>query len=276
MKPNFLVIGAPKCATTSLCHNLSQHPEVFMSSPKELFFFSYDNVFAKGWGWYSEHFHNAESFKAIGEGTTVYSQTGTFPKALDRIVEYLPESKIIYITRHPLERIQSHWIEMHSQGLTMQPFNQAVIEDPQYIDASSYFKQLSEYRKYFPDDRILTLFYEDYRNDPNQVLKECFNFLEVDETFIVGGADKPIYASIGKRSDRKITNILRRNIPGFLRIRDSMPNSVRQIVKKILKKEISGKPQWDAEVKEYVIRELKNDTKNFLRLMDKPSDYWIL
>ena len=48
MKPNFLVIGAMKCGTTSLCSLLDQHPDIFMSNPKETYFFSNDEVYQKG------------------------------------------------------------------------------------------------------------------------------------------------------------------------------------------------------------------------------------
>jgi hypothetical protein len=159
MRPNFLVIGAPKAATTSICTHLGKHPEVFMCRPKEPFFFAYDHVYSRGWEWYESLFADANGATAIGEGSTVYSQLRTFPNTLNRIVQHVPDARIIYAVRHPLDRIQSHWIEMTSQGLTMSPFNQAVREDPQYIDASSYYHQLQAYREYFPEERILIVFY---------------------------------------------------------------------------------------------------------------------
>jgi hypothetical protein len=40
--PNLFIVGAPKCGTTSLHYWLSQHPEIFMSEPKEPKFFCTD------------------------------------------------------------------------------------------------------------------------------------------------------------------------------------------------------------------------------------------
>jgi hypothetical protein len=38
-RPQFFIVGAPKCGTTAMCHYLSQHPEIFISTPKEPHFF---------------------------------------------------------------------------------------------------------------------------------------------------------------------------------------------------------------------------------------------
>lgn len=276
MLPNYLVIGAPKCATTSLCYHLGRHPEVFMSNPKETFFFSYDDVYAKGIDWYRNHFEEARGMKAVGEGTTVYSQTETFPNTLSRITKYVPDASIIYLVRHPLERIQSHWVEMHSQGLTMQPFNTAIVEDPQYLDASMYLKQLNAYKEHFPDEKILVLFYEDYKVDTGSVLARCFEFLGVDASIKLDGVDKPRYVSEGKRRDIKLTNFLRRNMPGFYWFRDNSPKFLREFAKNISKKEIVGKPEWDQDVKAQIISELEKDTRDFLLSQSRSSDYWEL
>ncbi len=40
--PNFLIIGAPKAATTSLYFYLKEHPDVYMSPIKEPRFFAFD------------------------------------------------------------------------------------------------------------------------------------------------------------------------------------------------------------------------------------------
>jgi hypothetical protein len=41
-KPNFFIVGAPKCGTTAMAHYLSEHPDIFMSSPKEPHYFNFD------------------------------------------------------------------------------------------------------------------------------------------------------------------------------------------------------------------------------------------
>lgn len=276
LKPNFLVIGAPKCATTALCHYLSEHPEVFFSLPKETFFFAYEEEYSKGLDFYEAIFDGVKDEKAIGEGTTVYAQTATFPKMFDRITSYLPKAKIIYMVREPLERIQSHWVEMYSQGLTMEPFNKAVLDDIQYVDASSYYAQYTKYKSFYGAENIQVIFYEDYKKDPSKVLADCFEFLGVDPEFKVQGAEKPRYTSEGKRRDLPITNFLRRKLPGFYHLRNLAPKSIREFVKSSLKAPIGEKPSWDEEVKQTVIDRLQDDTRQFLLEMGKGEDYWPL
>ena len=109
MKPNFLVIGAQKSATTTLCDLFSQHPDVYISNPKEPHFFAKNEVYAKGWDWYKKLFSNAGKAKAIGEGSTGYTMHVVFPNAPSRISRDLPNAKLIYIVRHPIRRIESDW-----------------------------------------------------------------------------------------------------------------------------------------------------------------------
>lgn len=274
LRPNFLVIGAPKCATTSLCFCLGQHPEVFMSRPKETFFFSHDEVWARGWSWYESLFAGAGDAVARGEGTTVYAQTATFPHALPRIAEHLPHARIVYIVREPFSRLESHWIELHSQGLTMLPFARALREEPELLDAARYGTQLEAYRAHFPDDRILVLFYDDYRERPHEVLERCFRFLGVDPSVRTEAALRPRYASTDRWSDRGATNWLRRRAPGFYWLRDRAPAPLRRAARRLLKRPIAGRPAWDEATRRFVRDEIADDVRHFLARVGRPADHW--
>ena len=46
-------------------------------------------------------------------------------------------------------------------GRISEDFNQAVREAPVLLETVRYWKQVSWYRDYFPDERILVLFFED-------------------------------------------------------------------------------------------------------------------
>lgn len=73
VKTNFHVIGAMKCATTSLCNALACHPDVFFTSLKEPEIFYPDDNFAREWSWYELLFARANGEIAMGEGTTSYA-----------------------------------------------------------------------------------------------------------------------------------------------------------------------------------------------------------
>ena len=179
MKPNFLVIGAVKSATTSLCSYLGQHADVCMAEPKEPCFFSDDERYQRGWEWYAQYFRHHKCEKAVGESSTTYSMTGVYPCAVERIASDLPEARMIYITRDPLERLESLWIDWRDGNLVHVPasFSKAVRCVPHFIDSSLYWKQISAYREHFPDDHILVLFFEDFKADPAALLSRCFGGL---------------------------------------------------------------------------------------------------
>ena len=135
MKPSFLVIGAQKCATSSLCDMLGRHPDVFTPDPREPNFFSHADVWRQGWDWYESLFAGAEGVKAIGEGSTAYTMQARYPETAPRIARHLPEARLIYIVRDPLERMVSHWMHMRARGNREKlPFNEAVRNDSWYLD----------------------------------------------------------------------------------------------------------------------------------------------
>ena len=85
MKPTFIVIGAAKAGSTTLCQLLRQHPDVFMSPVKELHYFSFDGAWAKGRAWYESCFEGADGEAQVGEGSTSYTARKVFPRAAERM-----------------------------------------------------------------------------------------------------------------------------------------------------------------------------------------------
>src|SRR5687767_9665111 len=105
-KPNFVGVGAQKCATTWLSVCLRRHPEVFMSVPKEIRFFDADENWAKGVDWYLDHFNNSQNYKARGEFSPSYL---SHPVSAERIKSVLGTVKILVSLRNPATRFISHY-----------------------------------------------------------------------------------------------------------------------------------------------------------------------
>lgn len=114
--PTFLVIGAMKNATTSLCDILSRHPQVFISELNEPEFFCRQEMFAKGISAYKAYFSSAGRAIAVGEGSTSYTKMGIFPGVAERIANSLPGVLLIYILRDLVHRIESHWLHTLRTG----------------------------------------------------------------------------------------------------------------------------------------------------------------
>ena len=74
--PNFFIVGAPKCGTTALHAYLSQHPDVFMSDPKEPHYFGSDLDFRyrrrPSDAQYRSYFAGAGDRRRIGEASVWY------------------------------------------------------------------------------------------------------------------------------------------------------------------------------------------------------------
>lgn len=269
--PNFLVIGSPKCATTAICAHLAAHPEICFSRPKEPFYFCWEECFARGEAWYESCFAHAEGEPAIGEGTTLYALVGTYPMVIERISALLGAPKIVFCVRNPFERMQSEWVELRSQGLTMKSFASDLRENGWYVDGSMYHRTLEAYSNAFGPERVHVVFYDDFKIDAAATMAGLFRFLEVDPDFSPRRLDEKIYASDGKRGDRPLINMLRRNLPGFLALRNASPKAFRELAKRWLKTPIEGSPDWDAESRAWASEQVGENVRAFLRRTGRPE-----
>jgi hypothetical protein len=281
IKPTFFVIGAAKSATTSLCHLIAQHPDVCFSNPKEPRFFSHDSNFEKGWQWYQTFFINPDKALAIGEGSVHYSMRTRFPNTAVRIAQAIPHAKLIYIVRHPLDRIVSHWRMYDRTGKPeFTTFNQDVKNvsfQPNLIDASKYWFQISAYRGYFPDDQIIVLFYEDFIMDPQETVVRCLDFLNLDTQVEFNEFQKAKNVARDKRVENPFLHSMRGH-PIFEMVRKSLPRRIKRKVREafFLTQDRDAPPQWDQGTREWVIDQLIEDARKFLHFYGKRGDYWLL
>jgi hypothetical protein len=274
MKPNFLVIGAMKCATTSLCDLFATHPQMFVCTPKEPEFFCDDAVFARGWGWYESLFAGAQEKIAVGEGSTSYTKQMRFPHAAERIAKYLPEAKLIYIARHPLMRIESHWLLRIAAGLDVSPFAEALKKSPHIVDTSLYWKQISRYRDFYPDENLLLLFFEDFVSNPHDIIKRAYRFLGVNPELATADPAQPKHVTADVRVDGAVIRLIQK-LRGARALRNLAPELGRKVTTK-LRKPLPNRPEWPPELRREVIQQLADDTAEFLKFCGKPSDYWKL
>lgn len=113
IKPNFFILGAPKCGTTSVAAWLSEHPEVFFSPIKEPMFFYTDAAvrYVNRLDRYEQLFQGANSsHQAIGEASTRYLFS---ENAVPEILKYTTKPRFIVMLRNPVEMAQA----LHQQSL---------------------------------------------------------------------------------------------------------------------------------------------------------------
>ncbi len=278
LRPNYMIIGASKCATTSICNMIGRHPEVFMVECKEPSFFNDDDNYAKGLAWYESLYEKGAGKKALGEGSNRYTEKERFPHTVERIHAYVPDVKLIYVTRHPLERMESFWIQKLSRSQRINPdFNKAMREHREaFVDSSNYYQQIQAYRGRFRDEQIKLMFYEDFARDTAGFIRDLLQFLEVDPSVSVHQGAKAVNVSKGKKIDTKAMSLVRR-VPGFDAWRHLLPKNMRSWAKdRFLRRTVDDRPAWDDDTRDWVLSIIEQDTLKFLALAGKPADYWDL
>lgn len=239
-KPSFLIIGAAKSGTTTLYRYLCRHPQVYMSTPKEPDFFAIDAIYERGMTWYSSLFDQAESHQLCGEASTTYTRLPKFPDAAERIAQALPEVKLIYIMRHPVDRAYSHHVHEIKcrEQKPRTTFESAIKERPYLVESGDYMQHIELYLKYFSRNSLLLLLMEDLIQNPRDILDQVCCFIGVDNTIDLI-QDTPVKANQAREAAdgfvrSKLTAPLKA-IPGVNRTVALFPQGVRDAAYQVLK-----------------------------------------
>lgn len=176
----FIIIGAMKCATSTLHEQLARQPGVFMSSPKEPNFFSNDEEWARGIEWYRSLFSDAKAGDLCGESSTHYTKLPTYPLTIERMKQHLPrDAKFIYVLRHPIDRLVSQYIHEWTQRVVPvdSTIDHATDTNPELIAYSRYAMQLRPFFDAFGRENILPLFFERLTSQPQETLERVCRFI---------------------------------------------------------------------------------------------------
>jgi hypothetical protein len=182
--PNFFIIGAAKCGTSSLRHYLDQHPEISMSSVKE------PNVYSES-SYLPRHPDYTGMFDCRaprrGDASTGYSRYPIEGDAARLIHDAVPEAKLIYLVRDPVERIVSEYVQWLSVGFEERRIDDALrdFDDPSnpFVCASRYAEQLDRYLEFFDRSAVLVIEQSELRDRREEAIRRVFDFLGVDPDF---------------------------------------------------------------------------------------------
>ena len=189
MLPNFLHVGAAKCASTWLYRACREHPDVYVP-PR------HDNVnfflsqFHRGVDWYAEtYFGGYGGESACGEFSNSYMVSDL---ALERLAAHLPDARLTLTVRDPVERAYINWAyERRKRKWTPeQGVDIALAFHPnrwqffrRWVEPSLYGAGLRRILRHYRRDRILVLFLDDLRGDPGAFLRRFFEFTGADGSF---------------------------------------------------------------------------------------------
>lgn len=243
--PDFLVIGAAKSGTTTLYEYLCRHPQIFMSTPKEPEFFARDEVYMRGLDWYASLLSETRPDQICGEASTKYMMYAEYPEAASRIAQALPNVKLIYVMRHPVDRAYSHFVQQiktaQNTGAPLEvkeTFEQNIARNDRFLDHSNYLKQIEQYLQFFPRKSMLLLLMEDLTRTTTDTLSRICRFLGIqDDIDLV--QDQPVAVNVARTHAewfvRSQTTASLRKIPGVAAAAALLPQGVRDRTYQALK-----------------------------------------
>lgn len=185
--PDFLVIGAMKCATTSLYNYLKIHPQISMPPNKSLSFFNTEDYFngtwLKGSQWYESHFRDRA--KVNGEVSTAYTKYPLAKGVPARIQYTMPNVKLIYVIRDPVTRAISHYLHNGIRGHEVKSIRDCLLSDEasHYLNCSRYHSQIQQFLIHFKLSQLLVITTEALESDARDTVQRVFSFLGVDHSF---------------------------------------------------------------------------------------------
>jgi hypothetical protein len=199
--PTYIIAGAMRSGTTALNSYLREHPDVAVSSTKEVHFF--DSFYDRGVEWYREQFPHSESARAVGEATPNYMFSTT---ALDRIKETLPDVKLVVMLRNPIDRAYSHYWHDKARGKTEGDFGENVKREMDgdqglnYIARGRYRAQIEHILERFPPTALHVEVFEDMVDRPDDLYASVCRFIGVDHSFRPESLGAPVNNFVEFRS----------------------------------------------------------------------------
>jgi hypothetical protein len=192
--PNFFIVGARKCGTTSLYFYLKKIPGVYMSPVKELFFFAPHAVQTDAFDVirdkkeYLRFFEKARGYIAVGEATPIYLWDLDSPKLIHQAV---PNARIIILLRDPIERAYSQYLRVIKYSGMKASFYDELMRDYKsqeklygtsqlYVEMGMYYEQVKRYFDIFGREKVKVIIFEEFIQHPEQTVNEVLAFLGVN------------------------------------------------------------------------------------------------
>lgn len=231
--PDFLVIGAMKAGTTSLHHYLQAHPDLFLPRTKELNFFRDEEHFARGERWYRAQFADARPDQVCGEVSPDYTKHPHHAGAPARIARTCPDVRLVYVLRHPVDRMMSMYLHQVVAGRESRPADVALLADPEYLESSSYAMQLERHLEHVEVDRVLLESAEDLASDRDAVLRRIHAFVGVRPDAGLGQVPESKWYQGSQRRRRGRLAAAAAESPAVRGVFERLPDPVRAAVRRM-------------------------------------------
>ncbi len=282
--PNFLIIGPHKTGTTSLHQYLRQHPEVFLPALKEPRYFSYESGGAavpsspftwgeklhpvKTWEDYLRLFEPQTTEAAIGEVSPCYFNHPTAPQRVDQA---LPGVRLIASLRDPVDRAYSDYMMAVWNGRETRPFVSILEQHASWHSTLAYYQPCRRWLERFPRERLRLIRAEVLQAQTEEVLRDIFQFLEVDPEVRVD-TSMQFHRTGMPRSQR-----LHRLLNGQLaqRLRPHVPSPLLGWLRPLKTANLQRAPRLSTTDRARVLALLHDDILRLQDLLDEDLSGWL-
>lgn len=293
--PNFLIIGAAKAGTTALYHYLKQHPQIYMSPVKEPRFFAFEGQKLDFQGPLGEEinrssvtdikdyqalFEGVSDQTAVGEASTEYLRS---PKAPKQIWHHIPDIKLIAILRDPVERAHAAYLMHIREGWETLDFAQALQEEEtrirnnwsfgHYATAGFYYTPLKRYFDMFDRSQIKVYLYEDLTSNAADLLRDIFQFLGVEETFV---PDLSVRYNVSGVPKNKVLHALVTGLNPIKPVLNQLiPAKLGSNLKGYYSRQNLAKPKLSPEIRQQLIEVYRDDILQLQTLIQRDLSKWL-
>jgi hypothetical protein len=287
--PDFLIIGGPRCGTSSLYSHLKEHPDVFMPDLKEPLFF--DNLVCNKpphpnlppWtiARYAGLFEPARPEHKLGEASAsyLYSHDIVIPTLRSIYSEKAREVRIVMVLRNPIDRAWSHHMLLRRNGIEMSFFEmvdkycggkEKTFHD--FMSAGYYTEQVRDYLGAF--DLVRIFMFEELQRDPAAVVRSIFELIGVNDTGFVPGNISTTYNASGSPKSglsRFAYNFLFHDITMKRFFKLILPLRWRLLVKAEVGAKIMKKVEMPADVREFLTETYRESMESLRDLLSDPA-----
>lgn len=300
--PDFLVIGAPKAGSTAVHEALVQHPQLFLSTPKEPKFFLTGGVrprrshhrgpgdahSSREWVWsrarYEQLFDPAPPATLRGESTPFYLWS---KPAHVRIRQTVPDAKLIAVIRDPVDRAYSNWTHLRSDGLEPEAdFVTACRKEPErvaagfapfwrYLELGRYGEQLEHLFRVFPREQVHVLRYKEFVDEPARTIDSICEFLGVDTSLV---DTIPHSNPSGWADDGRVNSALRAVVRGGAAVGSLFPpqawRRAHAPLIRALRRNHSNRPHLEVEQRRELVGHFREDIELLESLLGRSFHDW--
>jgi hypothetical protein len=297
-KPDFFIVGAPRCGTTAMYEYLRQHPEIYMPEWKEPHFFGSDLTVTPRFLYYTPDidrylalFTDAHDKKRVGEASTMYLKS---QRAASEIKEFSPSARILIMLRNPVDMIHSLHSHVFYEGTEdIEDFESALEAEEDrklglripkgcglldalfYREVARFSEQVQLYFTAFGPENVHVVYYDDFRDNTDEVFRATLRFLDVCPDF------QPRFEVVyGNRQVRKkLLRVLYVNRPVWLQraLMDGVPpwlTRTMQTSVKWLYSKPAPRPSMNANLRSRLQAEFQPEVERLSKLLGRDFTHW--